>query len=146
MTARLAASVLVLEAFLVFFAVLAAFQLTDLPDAVVWGGGLGLAVACLLVAGVVRRPGGLVAGWVLQLVIVAGGVVLPAMYVLGVLFAGIWWYMLRLGRRVDRERALFVARYGHPDDWPTDAAGVAHPPPGTPEPPEDAGRGGPGAR
>ncbi|MEJ5869232.1 DUF4233 domain-containing protein [Pseudokineococcus sp. 5B2Z-1] len=117
MTARLAASVLVLEAFLVFFAVLAASQLSDAPAGLVWGGGLGLAVVLLLASGLVRRPWGIALGWVLQAVVVLGGLVLPAMFALGALFAVLWFAMIRLGRKVERDRAAFVERWGHPDTW-----------------------------
>lgn len=131
MTARLAAAVLVLEAFLVFFAVLAASQLSQAPAGLVWGGGLGLAFVLLLASGLVRRPGGIALGWVLQVVVVLGGLVLPAMFALGGLFVLLWFGMLRLGRKVDRERAEFVERWGHPDTWddgaPPAGAGPAHP-------------------
>jgi len=116
-TARLAASVLVLEAFLVFFAVLAASRLSDSPAGLVWGGGLGLAVVLLLASGLVRRPWGIALGWALQVVVVLGGLVLPAMFALGGLFALLWFGMIRLGRKVERDRAAFVERWGHPDTW-----------------------------
>jgi len=128
-TARLAASVLVLEAFLVFFAVLAASRLTDAPAGLVWGGGLGLAVVLLLSSGLVRRPWGIALGWVLQLVVLLGGLVLPAMFALGGLFVLVWFGMLRLGRKVDGDRAAFVERWGHPDTWDD-----GQPPAGAPGP------------
>jgi hypothetical protein len=124
-TARLAASVLVLEAFLVFFAVLAASQLSSAPTGLVWGGGLGLAVVLVLASGLVRRPWGITLGWVLQVVVVLGGFVLPAMFGLGALFVAVWFGMLRLGRKVDRDRAAFVERWGHPDTWDDEAPPAA---------------------
>ncbi|MEJ5915265.1 DUF4233 domain-containing protein [Pseudokineococcus sp. 1T1Z-3] len=130
MTPRLAAAVLVLEAFLVFFAVLAAHQLSDVPTGLVWGGGLGLVVALVLASGLLRRPGGLALGWALQVLVVLGGLVLPAMFVLGGLFVVLWFFMLRLGRRVDADRAAFVEQWGHPDTWED-----GRPPPGAPEAP-----------
>jgi DNA-binding helix-hairpin-helix protein with protein kinase domain len=44
-------------------------------------------------------------GWVLQLVLILGGLVEPAMYLVGALFAVAWWYGIRTGIRIDREAA-----------------------------------------
>jgi hypothetical protein len=33
--------------------------------------------------------------------------------------------MLRLGRKVDRDRAAFVERWGHPDTWDDEAPPAA---------------------
>jgi len=103
--ARLAATCLALEAFLVFFATLAAGALSDLPGRTVWIGGGVLILVCLLAAGVVRRPGGLAIGWVVQALVLATGFVLPAMVLLGVVFAALYGWFVVLGGRIDRERA-----------------------------------------
>ena len=44
-------------------------------------------------------------GWVLQLVLIAGGFWEPSMFVVGILFAVAWWYALYAGARIDRENA-----------------------------------------
>jgi hypothetical protein len=106
MTSRLAASCLGLEAFLVFFATLVALRLVDLPDAVVWAAGGGLAVACVLVAGLVRRRSGMLAGTALQAVIVATAFWVPAMLFMGLVFVALWFWLVTLGARIDRETAL----------------------------------------
>jgi hypothetical protein len=54
----------------------------------------GLAVLLVLTAARLRKPGGKVAGTVVQLLVVAGGVVTWPMYVVGAAFAGIWAYWL----------------------------------------------------
>ncbi len=105
MRARLAATGLALEAFLVFFATLAASALSDLPGRTLWIGGGVLILVCLLAAGVVRRPGGIAIGWVVQVLVIATGFVLPAMAVLGVVFAALYGWFVVLGGRIDRERA-----------------------------------------
>ena len=104
-TGRLAASCLALEAFLVLFAILAAIGLSDLPDRVVWSVGGGLALTCLLVAGLVRSRVGLWLGTALQVVILATGFWVPAMFFMGAVFAAMWVWFLRLGARIDRETA-----------------------------------------
>lgn len=105
MRARLAATCLALEAFLVFFATLAASALSELSGRTVWLGGGLLIVVCVLAAGVARRPGGIAIGWVVQVLVVATGLVLPAMVVLGVVFAALYGWFVVLGGRIDRERA-----------------------------------------
>ena len=44
-------------------------------------------------------------GWILQLVLILAGLVEPAMYLVGALFAVAWWYGIRTGIRIDREAA-----------------------------------------
>lgn len=119
MTSRLAAAVLVLEAFLVFFATLVATRTAALPDATVWAGGAGLAAACVLAAGVVRRPGGLAVGTVVQAAVLLTGVWVPLMWVLGAVFLAMWFWMIAVGRRIDRDRAAWGGEPG-----PADARGA----------------------
>jgi hypothetical protein len=54
----------------------------------------GLGVLLALAAARLRKPGGKLAGTVVQLLVVAGGVVTWPMYVVGVAFAAIWAYWL----------------------------------------------------
>jgi hypothetical protein len=89
----------------VFFAALVAKDLTSLGTATAVGAGVALALACLVVAGTLGRRGGFAAGWVLQVLVVTTGVWVPAMIFLGVLFAALWVGALRLGARIERERA-----------------------------------------
>ena len=108
MTATLTAVLLLLEGFLVFFATLVAATLlpgsTDLPAGAIWGAGLALALVCLVAAGLTRRPGGIAAGAVLQGVLVATGVFVPVMFVVGLGFAALWLWLVRVGRRIDADR------------------------------------------
>lgn len=67
--------------------------------------GLGLALACLLVAGLLRRPWAYALGWALQVAAVGLGLVVPLMFFLGAVFAGLWATADLLGRKIDRERA-----------------------------------------
>jgi len=104
------ATMLVLEAFVVLFATLVAHGLRAAPAGSVWALGGALAVSLVLAAGVQGRPGGLVVGSVLQVPVLLGGLLLPpaaapAMVVVGVVFVALWIASLRLGGRIDRERA-----------------------------------------
>ncbi len=112
MRARLLATCLVLEAFVVFFATLVATALSSVPDATVWTAGAVLVVVCLLAAGLARRPGGVVVGWVVQGLVLATAVVVPAMAVLGLAFAALYGWFVVLGGRVDRDRAAWEAEGG----------------------------------
>jgi hypothetical protein len=73
--------------------------------------GLGLLVACLLVAGLLRRPWAYPLGWAIQVAAVALGLVVGIMFVLGGIFALLWGMADGLGRRIERERAAAFAAY-----------------------------------
>ena len=79
----IAASVLVFEGMVVFFATLVALDLSDVDHATLWWTGGTLAVACLL----------------------AAGFLVPALFVLGAVFAALWFLALHLGRKVARMQA-----------------------------------------
>ena len=81
--------------------------------------GLGLAVACLLLAGLLRAEWAYSLGWVIQGAAVGLGFVIPLMFVLGGIFALLWGSAYLLGRKIERERAAAYAAY--------DAAGGASP-------------------
>lgn len=101
---QFAATILVLEAFVVAFAALTAFGLRVVEPSVAWGVGGSLALALVLVSGMLRWPGAYVAGSVLQVAVVATGVAVPEMYAVGGIFVVLWVVALRLGGRIDRER------------------------------------------
>lgn len=98
----IAASVLVFEGLVVLFATLVAIDLGDVDDTVLWWVGGSAAVACVLAAGLLRRPWGYAVGSALQVVVVAAGFVVPVMFFLGIVFAGLWFLALYLGRKVER--------------------------------------------
>jgi len=77
------ATILVLEAFVVGFATLVAFGLRAAEPAAVWGLGGALVASLVLAAGLAGRPGGAVVGSVLQVAVLAGGLLVPTMWVVG---------------------------------------------------------------
>ncbi len=111
----LAASVVGLESFVVFFAGLVARGLGGTGGSRGGGGrallacGL-LALACLVVAGMLRSRVGYVLGSVLQVAVIATGFWVPTMFFLGAVFAALWVVALRAGARIERERAEDAAR------------------------------------
>jgi len=98
------AAILVLEAIVVLLALLAVVKSSGSSGAGV-GLVLGLAVALLLACGVQGRRWGLGLALVLQLVMIGCVFVVPALGVLGVVFALVWVYLLRLRREVARRMA-----------------------------------------
>jgi hypothetical protein len=82
--------------------------------------GLGLAVGCLLVAGLLRKEWGYWLGWALQVGAVLLGLLTPTMWFLGALFALLWGCGYFLGLRIERERAAAWAAYdaGRADPTP----------------------------
>ncbi|WP_395694498.1 DUF4233 domain-containing protein [Nocardioides sp.] len=73
--------------------------------------GLGLAVACLLLAGMLRAEWAYGVGWLIQGAAVGLGFVIPLMFVLGGIFALLWGGAYVLGRKIERERAEAYAAY-----------------------------------
>ncbi len=98
----LAASVLASEALVLFFATLVATELSEVDDSTLWSVGGGAAVACLLIAGLLRNRWAYAAGSVLQVLVIAAGLVVPVMFFLGAVFAFLWVVAIFVGRRVAR--------------------------------------------
>jgi hypothetical protein len=117
-----ASTVLLLEAFVMFFATLAVFGLRrgEFPPALILGVGIALSAVMVLACAVLRKPWGIGLGWVLQVVLILTGIIEPAMFLVGVLFGICWWYGIRTGIRIDREagereREQAAWEAAHPD-------------------------------
>jgi Protein of unknown function (DUF4233) len=63
---------------------------------------LVLAGALFATAGLQRRRVGRILASLLQLAVIATGVIVPAMYFLGLLFTGVWVYLLWVRQEIDR--------------------------------------------
>ena len=99
---QLCGAVLVFEAVVIVLAIPVAIVLEHAHPGLAGGVGGGLAVCAVLIGGVVGRPRmawALVAGTILQVLIIAAGVVVPAMYALGAIFAALWFTGIWLARR-----------------------------------------------
>lgn len=105
----LCASTLLGEFFVIGLAGLVATRLTDLSAATVWTvSGVGM-LLCVLLCGMLGRPGAVPAGWALQVGLVLSGLVVPTMFFLGVVFAALWWASVHFGRQVDAAKARFAS-------------------------------------
>lgn len=105
------AAILSLEAVTLGLTTPVMISLTDVPTSVALLVGLGLAVVCLLLAGMLRSEWAYTAGWVVQAATVGLGFVIPLMFFLGGVFALLWGTAVLLGRKIERERAAAYAAY-----------------------------------
>jgi hypothetical protein len=105
------AAVLSLEAITLGLTTPVMISISDVSTGAALGIGLGLLLACVLVAGMLRRSWAYTLGWAIQVAAVALGLVVGIMWVLGGIFALLWGMADYLGRRIERERAAAFAAY-----------------------------------
>jgi hypothetical protein len=105
------AAILSLEAIALGLTTPVMINLADVPWRTAVAVGLGLCVACLVLAGLLRWEAAYVAGWLIQVAAIALGFVVPMMFVLGAIFAVLWGTAYFLGRKIERERAAAYAAY-----------------------------------
>ena len=108
------AAVLSLEAIVLGLTAPVMVKIADVATGPALGIGLGLAVACLLLAGLLRSELAYGLGSVLQVFAIALGFVIPPMFFLGSVFALLWATAYFLGRKIERERAAAYAAYDGP--------------------------------
>ncbi len=102
----LGSTVLILEALVVLLAIPIAINVSDANATYALIIGIALAGLLVLTVGVITRPIAVPIGWVLQVLVIASGIVVPTMFFVGGLFALLWFYAVRNGQRVDRAREL----------------------------------------
>ena len=81
----------------------------DASAGAIWGLGLWLVVMLGYAAGQQKKTWGMWLGWVLQAPMIVGFLIDPAIAIIGVMFLALWITALRLGGRIDRERAERIA-------------------------------------
>ena len=113
-TESLLSIVLLLEAIVVFFIVLVFFGLKTLTPGVAFGGGAAAIVVILITVGLLRWTAGVAIGWLIQLGLIALGILNPVMYVVGVGFAAFWTWCFVRGRQIDARRRNYLL--AHPDE------------------------------
>lgn len=105
------AAVLCLEAITIGLTTPVMITIADVAVGTALVVGLGLAVACLLLAGMLRAPWAYSAGYVIQVAAIGLGFVVPMMFLLGGAFAVLWATADHLGRKIEREKAAAWAAY-----------------------------------
>lgn len=99
------AAILSLESIALGLSSAVMIALADVRPAVALTVGLGLAVLCLLTAGMLRAEWAYALGTAIQVAAVVLGFVVPIMFFIGGLFALLWGTAYFLGRKIERERA-----------------------------------------
>jgi hypothetical protein len=102
----LGSTVLILEALVVLLAVPIAINVSNVNATYALVIGIALAGLLVLTVGVITKPIAVPIGWVLQVLVIASGIIVPTMFFIGGLFALLWFYAVRNGQRVDRAREL----------------------------------------
>ncbi|MFI9111192.1 DUF4233 domain-containing protein [Streptomyces venezuelae] len=104
----LCSSTLIGEFFVIGFAGLVAMKDDGLAMSTVWWVCGVTMVVSVLLCGMVTRPGGVQLGWALQIGLILSGFVVPTMFFLGAVFAGLWWASVHYGRRIDDIKARWA--------------------------------------
>jgi hypothetical protein len=105
------AAVLSLEAITLGLTTPVMITIADVSAGTAVAVGVGLAVVCLLLAGMLRKEWAYSLGWVIQGAAIGLGFVIPLMFGLGAIFALLWGSAYFLGRKIERERAEAYAAY-----------------------------------
>lgn len=105
------AAVLSLEAITLGLTTPVLITITKVETSVALAVGLGLAVICLLTAGLLRFQWAYVVGWLVQVAAIALGLWIGMMFFLGAVFALLWATAYLLGRKIERERAAAFAAH-----------------------------------
>ena len=83
--------------------------------------GVGLFVACVLTAGLLRARWAYGLGWAIQVAAIAVGIEVRAMVFVGLIFLALWATAYFLGAKIERERALWERTGQYPGAPRTDA-------------------------
>jgi hypothetical protein len=110
MQRRLCSAILLLEAVVLGLSTPVLISVESVDTARALWIGLGLTVACVVTAGLLRRTWAYSVGWAIQGAAVVLGFEIGAMFALGVIFLVLWITAVRLGRTIDRDRAAATSR------------------------------------
>lgn len=99
---RMAAAVLVFEAFIALFFGLVAAKLTQGGG---WQVAVGLGAASVLLSGLLRFRWAYTLGWALQVAFIGAGFWVTMMFPVGVIFAALWWAGLHYGAKGEAVKA-----------------------------------------
>ena len=102
----LASSVLVMESFVMGFALLLAMKVHSSSVLIV--GGV-IAIACLLAPGFLKTKFGWALGWILQAAMIAYGFAVTSMFLVGAIFLGLWIAAILVGKKGEAARAALLA-------------------------------------
>jgi hypothetical protein len=102
----LGSTVLALEAIVVLLAIPIAINNSNVDSTWALVVGFGIALLMFLTIGIITKPYAIPIGWALQVLTVASGFIVPTMFIVGGIFALLWFFAVQNGQRVDRAREL----------------------------------------
>lgn len=102
----LGSSVLALEAIVVLLAIPIAVNNENVNAGLALVVGVAIALLMLVTIGFISRPIAVPIGWTLQVLTVGTGFVVPTMFIVGGVFACLWFFAVKNGQRIDRAREL----------------------------------------
>ena len=105
MQRRLCAAILFLEAIMLGLTTPVLISVSQVEPAVALWIGLGLCVACIVIAGLLRFKLAYLVGWAIQFAALAMGFKVGVMFVLGAIFLALWATAYFLGAKIEREVA-----------------------------------------
>lgn len=115
----LASMLLAFESIIIFFGTLVAFGLKIADGGTVWAVGLSLSAVAMLLPAIVARPGGYVAGWVLQFLLLGISIWTSTVSAVGVFYiflaiilVSMWIWAMIAGSTVDAARAAWEKTNG----------------------------------
>lgn len=113
LAAKLGAVVLGFESIIVVLAGLVIFGLGVLPESIPdwWAiiAGVVVAAAMALTTAVLERPWGVWFGWFLQALVAASALLVPGIWLVVLIFGGMWAYAMIMGPRLEARGAQMVA-------------------------------------
>jgi hypothetical protein len=115
----LASGVLGLEAIVLLLVVPVAVTIFDVDAVVAITAGVLLIALCIVAIAGLGRGWGYTLGWIVQVLALALGFVVPAMFALGGIFALLWFFALRIARQVEAHQEA-MGSHGAPDAQPSD--------------------------
>lgn len=102
----LCSAVLSIEAIVVFLGVVVAGTNGDHDNkTLIFVLGFALMILLFLAVGILRRPGGVTAGWILQIPVLAIGFLVPLMFFVGGIFVVLWYVAIHQGSKIDALKA-----------------------------------------
>jgi hypothetical protein len=107
----MASAILTLEAIVLGLTAPVLIRISHVPAGRALPIALGLCLACIITAGMLKRPWAYVLGWAIQIAAIALGFLVTTMFALGIIFGVLWWGALALSSKIDRERLAAYAAY-----------------------------------
>lgn len=103
---RLCGTVLIMEAVIALLAIVPTIKMEHVSGSTIGIVTGVIAVVAIVLSGMIGRGRWvLYAGSAFQVLVIAAGVIVPTMYILGVIFALLWFTGIWLASKVEREQA-----------------------------------------